>query len=154
MIVSDCGHDGTHEFEEDYEGLVGFYLLSLCFGFVIEPLEHFGVLAGVDSEHPAIQKRAVLFSDCLILIFRVYVLEDLLGVEGVAVEVITFDPESGSEVVLVVGDVHRVLAIVLLLLFQVIIAADLDETPLVVAALVNLLGSELVDTDDRGGWSC
>jgi len=67
-------------------------------------------------------------------------LKDLLRVEGVAIEIIPLDPEPRREVVLVVGDIHRVLAIVLFLLFQVIITADLNEPPLVVTALLDLLG--------------
>jgi len=79
-----------------------FYLLSFRFRFVIESLEDFGVLARVDGQHSAIQKWAIFLSDCFILIFRVYVLKYLFGVERVPIEVITLDPESRGEVVLIV----------------------------------------------------
>jgi hypothetical protein len=44
-------------------------LLSFSLGLVVKSLEDFGVFAGVNGEHPAIQERTILLRDSLVLIF-------------------------------------------------------------------------------------
>jgi hypothetical protein len=43
-------------------------LLSFGLGLVVKSLEDFGVFAGVNGEHPAIQEGAILLSYSLVLI--------------------------------------------------------------------------------------
>ena len=79
-----------------------FDLLPLGLGLIIESLEYFRMLAGMDSQHPTIQKRAVLLRDRLVLVLRVDVLEDLFGVQRVSVAIIALDPQSRGVVVLII----------------------------------------------------
>lgn len=90
------------------------YLLALGFRLIVETLQDLGVLAWMDGQHAAIQEGTIFLSDCLILVLRVYVLENLLGVKWVAIEVIALNPQSWCEVVLIIVDVDVVLAEILL----------------------------------------
>lgn len=123
-------------------------LLTLGLGLVIESLEHFRMLAGMDSQHPAIQKWAVFLCDCLILVLRVDVLEYLLGVQGVSIAIIPLDPQSRGVVVLIIRDIHAVLAVILLSLLQTLLPCDLHKTILVTPlALNDLLLGQLPNPD-------
>ena len=127
-------------------------LLALRLCLIIESLEHFRVLAGVDGEHPAVQKWAIFLSDCLVLVLGVDVLEDLFGVERVAIAIIALDPQSRCEVVLIIGNIHAVLAVILLSLLQTLLPCDLHKAPLVAAlALHDLLLGQLTDPHQRSG---
>lgn len=108
-----------------------FYLLASGFRLIDEPFHNFWVFAGMNGQHSASQKHTIFFSDSLILVLWVDILEDLFGGQRFAVEVIAFYPESGSVVVLIVGDVDVVFAEVLFFLVVVLVSAYLDKAILV-----------------------
>ena len=115
-----------------------------------EPLHDLRVFAGVDGQHAAVQKHAVLLCYSLVLVLRVYVLENVLGGERLAVVVVALYPKPRRKVVLIIGDVYIVLAEVLLHLLCVLVPRDLNETPLVfVLALDDCLLGEFVDALGR-----
>lgn len=123
-------------------------LLPLGFCLVIESLENLRMLAGMDRQHPAIQKWTVFLSDCLILVLRVDVLEYLFGVQGVSIAIIPLDPQSRGVVVLIIRDIHAVLAVILLSLLQILLPCDLHKTILVTPlALNDLLLGQLPNPD-------
>lgn len=106
-------------------------LLPLGFSLIIESLQHFGMLTGMDGKHPAIQKWTVFFRDRLVLVLRVDVLEYLLGVQRVSIAIIPFDPQPRGEVVFIIRDIHAVLAVILLSLLQILLPCDLHKAVLV-----------------------
>jgi len=127
-------------------------LLAPALGLVYEALHDFGVLAGVDGEHAAVQEGTALLSDRLVLVLRVDVLENLFGGEGLAVVVVALDPQPRGEVVFVVGYIDVILAELLLDLLGILIPRDLNKAPLVLdLALHDLLLGQLLDALHRSG---
>lgn len=151
LIVLDGRHDWTHEFQENNERLMRLYLFAFGFAFLNESLHDFGVFAGMDGEHPALQERSVLFCYGLVLVFCVDVFEYLFGGEWLADMVAAFDPKARSIVVLIVWDVNWVLSELFLLLLELAIASHLQKPKLVRLRLLNdLLFSELLYSCLRG----
>jgi len=85
----------------------------------------------MNGQHATIQIRHGLLSDCFVVVFLVNVLEDLFRGERKTGDAVAFYPQSWSVIVLVVGNVNLVITEVVLVLFDVCLPSDLDESILV-----------------------
>lgn len=50
------------------------------------------MLARMNSEHATVEEKTIFFSNCLVLVFRIDVFENLLRIERIAIVVVSLNP--------------------------------------------------------------
>jgi hypothetical protein len=93
----------------------------------------------MNSEHAAVKERTILFSHCLVLVFGIDVLENLFGVERIAIVVVSLNPKSRRKVIFIVRDVNVVFSEIFFKFLQCVFSTYLQKTPLVSLTLHDLL---------------
>ena len=105
----------------------------------------------MNSEHAAVKERTILFSHCLVLVFGIDVLENLFGVERIAIVVVSLNPKSRRKVIFIVRDVNVVFSEIFFKFLQCVFSTYLQKTPLVSLTLHDLL---LGQFSNATHWSC